>query len=405
MFVKTATCVFALTFSAAPLLAADEADVLKGAVYPINLGSEKTRFLKAAGVDNELEQGEVEKAADAGFIRVYDKWATLKPFDGNNDGKINWPEAENYRKALRKAVIAKYDANKSDGLEGEELASANRDLAAGKLPKLDAGATAIAAAPAPTPAPRNNRPNFEQNRAERIAQFDKDGDGQLNEAERLAAGEAQREEFNARLIAENDRDGDGKLSEVEKLAMPPQQQMALKLQDLGLRHFDEDGDGKFGDAEQQQILAFGQKLQGLGKQWELNVVDLNKDGQITSEERQQMQQRFQAVGINMLPKAQAWADTDGDGTASQQEWQGLAQRVAKTAETQVETWTKKFDADSNGKLSATERDALVEGIREDADQRYKRHDADGDGQLGVGEWQTFLEEIAGEWGAKPSQFQ
>lgn len=381
-------------------------DVLRNAVDPYNPSPERDKFRRAAGVDSVLEQAEYEAdaATGKGYVRVFDKWATMKAFDGNRDGKIDWTEAEAYRSALRKAVVAQYDKNASRKLDEEERSAANRDLAAGKVPKVDptSAATTLAAAPAPTPAapaaPQNTRA---QRRADAAKRFDTDGDGQLSPEERVAQDLEAGREFRQGLIAQHDKDGDGQLNEAEKLAMRPDQQWGLRLQDLAMKHFDENADGEIDKQEGQAMAAFGQKLEQVGQEWRLAIVDLNKDGAVTPDEEQQIQQRFQAVAINMLPKAQAWADSNGDGSASPEEWQGLAQRVSKTAEQQVATWTQRFDSDSDGRLGATERDALVQGIREDAAQRYKRHDADGDGQLDVQEWATFADELATEWGAKP----
>ena len=47
-----------------------------------------------------------------------------------------------------------------------------------------------------------------------LKEFDKDGDGKLNEEERKAAGEAMRK----KLIEKFDKDGDGKLNEEERKA-------------------------------------------------------------------------------------------------------------------------------------------------------------------------------------------
>ena len=59
-------------------------------------------------------------------------------------------------------------------------------------------------------------------RADAIKEFDKDGDGKLNEEERKAMMEANRarmEEFRKAREKEFDKDGDGKLNDEERKAM------------------------------------------------------------------------------------------------------------------------------------------------------------------------------------------
>lgn len=58
------------------------------------------------------------------------------------------------------------------------------------------------------------REAFEKHRAERIARFDTDGDGELNDTER----EKARQEFHAKMLERFDTDGDGQLSEDERRA-------------------------------------------------------------------------------------------------------------------------------------------------------------------------------------------
>lgn len=59
--------------------------------------------------------------------------------------------------------------------------------------------------------------------AEVLKEFDKDGDGKLNETEREAMREARKAKFEEErkaMLAKYDADGDGKLSKEERDAMP-----------------------------------------------------------------------------------------------------------------------------------------------------------------------------------------
>ena len=82
--------------------------------------------------------------------------------------------------------------------------------------------------------------------ADRRAQFDTDGDGQLSDDERAAmkaSMQAEREQRRQDMIAKFDKDGDGQLSDDEKLAMKTERAQGM------VTHLDSDGDGKVSQAE------------------------------------------------------------------------------------------------------------------------------------------------------------
>ena len=127
----------AVTFHAAAQDAAP--DLLNDAVDPYTQGKERVRFLRAAGVDSELTEAELDANATANdpFVRPFDQWAKIRPFDANKNGTIDWFEADAYRRAARKAIIAEYDKNADGKLTGQERDEANKALAVGRLPNLD----------------------------------------------------------------------------------------------------------------------------------------------------------------------------------------------------------------------------------------------------------------------------
>lgn len=388
-------------------------ELLRDAVDPYVPGKERARFLRAAGVDTELDESEAadNAAASDPFVRPFDKWAAMKPFDRDADTRLNWFEADAYRRAVRKAVVAQYDKDGDGQLKGPEREAANKDLAAGKLPRLDAGGSnAPQARPNPRPddnpdQPREDRPRRGGGRERFVERYDRDGDGQLSNEERHLAGEEMRIEFRSRFIQKYDDDNDGKLSDAERAnaLADERDRFIIMIDDLGMKHFDEDGDGLLSDAENRAITEFGMKLETMGKGWESMVLDMDGDGQISGDERRQMQQRGQMAGLILLPKAMKWADVNEDGDVSRDEREAVAERVVAAAKVQITTWTKRFDKDGNGRLDVAERDSLIAGIDEDARGRYKRHDANSDGQLSPAEMATLIEELAGEWGVKPGE--
>jgi hypothetical protein len=114
-----------------------------------------------------------------------------------------------------------------------------------------------------------------QRRAERLAAFDTDGDGQLSDAEReqmKAERMAQREAHQAEILAENDTDKDGTLSDAERTAM------RTKRADAMFGRLDGDGDGKITAAEME---ASGGRRGGVRNFAE---ADADGDGALTKAE-------------------------------------------------------------------------------------------------------------------------
>ena len=85
--------------------AAQLVDLLKDAVDPYVPGEQRQLFLKAAGVDTELDEKEFNADAEKekSFVRSFDKWSQLVRFDVNGNKKLDWFECDQYRRAVRKA--------------------------------------------------------------------------------------------------------------------------------------------------------------------------------------------------------------------------------------------------------------------------------------------------------------
>ncbi len=382
-------------------------DLARETVDPYVPGKERARFMAAAGVDSELDEKEFEANAEAKdpFVRVFDKWSLLTRFDKNRDKKIDWFEADAYRRDLRKRMLGVYDKNVDTRLKGPEREAANKALATGKLPK-------------PTPlaqAGNNNGPNNvnpndrprrgSERRAEFIKRWDKDGDGELSREERREMGVTMIQEGRNRQVAKWDDNNDGILDENERARVMDDRRDKwwLMLDDIGMKHFDADGDQKLSEQESRDIVAFGEQLESLGKKWEKRFLDEDGDGEISTQERRTFESRMQMVGISMLPEAIKWADTDGDGVPSRQELEAVALRAAEAGKRELDTWVKRYDNNGDGRLDSKERAALVNGIDEDVAARVKRNDKDGDGKLSNGEIRTMVIELAEQFGVKPKE--
>ena len=234
------------------------------AVDPYHPGLERVRFFQAAGVDNEIDAEEFAAARGKpnSFVRVFDHWAQFVRYDRTGDKTLDWFEADAYRRALRKRVLAAHDADKNGRLTGAERLAANRALAAGKI--LLAEEPPAAAVPPAL-----------------LERFDTDGDGQLSEAERLAASERLREDSRKEWLARYDRDEDGKLGAEERAAMMADLRRRRKpWQDMfdrfNVRHFDTDGDGKLSKDEKTELWAFQKDLQKIGKDFETRQMLIDR---------------------------------------------------------------------------------------------------------------------------------
>ena len=93
-----------------------------------------------------------------------------------------------------------------------------------------------------------------------LKEFDKDGDGKLNEQEMaamIAARRAKGEMMRKAMEKEFDKDGDGKLNDEERKAMMAEMQKrranAPQYQEM-LKRFDKDGDGKLNDEERKAMM-------------------------------------------------------------------------------------------------------------------------------------------------------
>jgi Ca2+-binding EF-hand superfamily protein len=95
-----------------------------------------------------------------------------------------------------------------------------------------------------------------QRQAEIMKRFDKNGDGKLDEDEKAAAKEynrnettgrqaKRREHLGKRALEKFDKDGDGKLNEAERAEAAKVLENDPRL----VRRFDKDGDGKLNDVE------------------------------------------------------------------------------------------------------------------------------------------------------------
>lgn len=332
MFRKTTLSALLLTGST---VLAQEADLARGAVDPLDLGVQRAKFLQAAGTDTELDASEFKAnaAVKDGFVRSFDKWENIIKFDKNKSGQVDWFEAAAYRQALRKGILTQFDADKNNRLAEAERTAANEALAAGRLPGLTSEAPGVA-----TPAPAAPAPRRESARG--FGGFGGAGDD---------AQRQQFEQFRAELLKKHDKNGDGELTGDER------------------------------DAAREESRAFFQKQF-------TDRYDTNKDGQVDESERQAIRQEFEERGRQAREQFMQRYDKNGDGTIDEAE--GRAARV--------EFNERRFDSNGDGKLDDTERATMERSMAEEDQRRQeivKEFDKDGDGQLNEEERRASFEAL------------
>lgn len=383
-------------------------DICKDCVDPYNSAAERARFLKAAGVDSELDAKEFEadRARDDGFIRKFDSWKGMLAFDKDANNTLDWFEADAYRRDVRKRVLTAYDANKDGRLKDKERESANKALSAGRLPKASkkSGAFRTIRVPGRPSGTRGGGPRPPMRTAPmvisgggggqggvtvrgiaaagqlsdqmRLRMFDKNKDGKLDDDEKAAMAKweednkkrreewarraAQWRKLNDELRKKHDKNGDGQLDEDERKAYYEEYRERAKIV-----QWDKDGDGRLSDAERDQMEAqqaeWRKRSEEYRRKWMLQQWDKDRDGRMSEEE-----------------------------TAAMEAQQAEMKKRAEQYRRQYEELRKKHDEDGDGRLDENERKAYYEALRHLSELR--RWDKNKDGRLDEDERKTMEQE-------------
>lgn len=152
--------------------------------------------------------------------------------------------------------------------------------------------TARAQEPQKPAAPASGFPARMNMGADALKQFDKDGDGKLNDEERKTMMEARKtmgENMRKAREKEFDKNGDGKLDDTEKAAMMEARKAQMeKLMKEREKEFDKDGDGKLSDDERKAMMdTIRQRHPAAGAQMGemMKRFDKDGDGKLNDEER------------------------------------------------------------------------------------------------------------------------
>jgi len=383
----------------APKPPAKAAEVMRNAVDPYVPAVERARFFIAAGKDNELTAAEftANRKHAQPFVRPFDHWPMLIGFDKNSNKTIDWFEAAMYRREVRTKVMAEFDITKDRKLRGAERDKANTALANEKW---------LAARKARS----GPRPVFVgEYEAGMVRRYDTDKDGQISDAERRAAFAQMREQGRRQMLARYDRNNDGELDEDERAAMRNQQQQPwqAKIREWQLRDYDLNNDGELDVEETAELrdaeAKFQTTMRAIGKRFEARIFDINGDGDITPEERTAVGQKMQGMAFKAMGRLAKYADSDGDGAASPQEWMDFRNKAGTKVMTWMEGYGLRYDKNDDGRLDARERDTLMKGLSDDIDARMAKADGNKDGHLEGDELLDMAEGFLQEVGLGPKE--
>ncbi len=372
-------------------------EVMRNAVDPYVPAVERARFFMAAGKDNELtaEEFAADRKRKNPFVRKFDHWAMMIRFDKNRNKTIDWFEADMYRRQVRKEILEVFDITKDKKLRGGERAKANAALATEKFlaGRLRHG---------------EPRPAFAGSYHKKMLErHDTDKDGQISDEERRAAFAAMRERGRQHMLERYDKDQDGELSAEERAAMRADRAgpWKAKIREWQLRDYDHDGDGELDEEETAELKVAEEKfkatMKDVGRMFELRLTDLDGDGEVTAEERAKVRDQWRGMMFKGLARVTKYADLDGDGTASPDEWIAFRERASVKVMNWMEAYGLKYDKDDNGRLDSDERDALMKGMRDNAEARLNKYDADKNGLLTPDETLDMAEGFLQEVGLDP----
>ena len=338
------------------------ADLCTGAVDPYDIVSEKGRFYTTAGKDNELSAQEflATKSGKGAFRRPFDKWSEMQKFDRDGNKSLDWLEADTYRYAMRKMVLAAYDANKDGKLGGTERQSACKALAAGKI---RFPVKRSAPPPPPMQHPKEHkRPSHKPSGGE----ADRRHDARSHQAEEAERREARireakkrhKEHQAGRKIEKFDRNKDGRLDENEIAerdgydAKARQRKAEIQARyGYWIEKYDKDGDGKLNEREKAAAIAAYRR----------DFVNSTPDVKAAAQKR---------IDEWRHRKEVEKYDKNKDGRLDAQESAALDKQRSEKKRRKEEFY-EKYDSNRDGKISSEEKSVYLKHLKEQKEDKER----------------------------------
>jgi len=331
------------------------ADLCTGAVDPYDIVSEKGRFYTAAGKDNELTEREfnANRSAANAFRRPFDRWSELLKFDRDANRSLDWMEADAYRYATRRRVLATYDANGDGRLAGDERKAACRALASGRI--RFPVKRSVRMPPPARPQPKSH------DKATRRS--DKHHDGKSSHADEAARRKAhieatkkKHQEYQAkRELKKFDRNKDGRLDGRETAERNKYQAEMKRRQEEGEKRKEE---------AKRRHDEFMRKY------------DTNRDGKLTGKEREAAKEAY---------RREARKRAEASKEAARKKMEEYRARKERS----------RFDRNKDGRLDAAEtaaRDKYLNEQKRRIAEYLKKYDANRDGKVTAEEKARYREE-------------
>jgi len=188
-----------------------------------------------------------------------------------------------------------------------------------------------------------------------LEKFDKDGDGKLNDKEREAARAALRKQ-----APQDDSEAQplrARRTPIQIANDRKKAELEARRRQFELRHFDKNKDGKLSDEERQDMQEEIRKYNEQVRAESIKLWDKNGDGKLDDSEKAAARAASEKARADYLKMF----DKDGNGKIDEQEQEAIAAFRKK----QYEELLAKYDENKDGSLSREEKDKAfaADGIR------------------------------------------
>jgi Ca2+-binding EF-hand superfamily protein len=215
---------------------------------------------------------------------------------------------------------------------------------------------------------------------ERFANFDWSQFQQLSPEERREQMRAMRAELEARL----DTNGDGVVDDDERLDGVLASPMGQRLLD----RFDTNGDGALDAAERQAMREQEAQRRAEQQARTLERWDADGDGRLSQEERQAMENDQRRRRDEQFQRMTAEFDRDGDGQLNADEQSNARQVMRERGE--IDAFVRRNDSNGDGQITTVDLNAFLQLYQ----SGNSRADVNGDGSVDALDVSAFRDMMA-----------